>query len=313
MSRLFEVRDELRDLNAELARLERAVAADPDEDVLELDVASLSKRKRRLEEEFRTLAGSLGLDAVRYRLIPEGTDSVPLRALTKALDRFQEAITTFYDAKVSGIKQRGKIGPDARLGSSFDFAYSFSGSLGVVLTVPQERVLFDSALDKSITDFFAATQANTREQVVAIAHEYGVPAVRRLYEWSAAHADFGMSVDINWLRSKESVGRVEAAPEMLRHLKEIIAETSEVTDTPHRVIGMLHGLDTARREFHLRVVDADIQGVWSAHFTYLKEFALDEVYEAELIESKKVHFAIEREETKWFLLSLKKVTFLDPA
>lgn len=59
MSRLFEVRDELRDLNAELARLERAVAADPDEDVLELDVASLSKRKRRLEEEFRTLAGSL--------------------------------------------------------------------------------------------------------------------------------------------------------------------------------------------------------------------------------------------------------------
>lgn len=306
MTRLFDVTDELRDVNAALARLEKVVGENPEEEVLLLDVGSLTKRKIKLEEEFRELAHSVGLDAFRYRLIPNNAGSVALRAMTKALDRFQEAITTFYDARINGPKMRSRFSAEIRELSSFDFAYSYAGSLGLVLTMPRERVLFDSDLDQSVADFFSATQATSRDEVMVFAHQYGAPAVRRLYEWSAVHADFDLSVDINWLRGREAMKRVEAAPDALRRLKGIIEETSEETEERLTIAGMLHGLDDDDRTFHLTVLTGDIKGEWARQFSYSPAFALSQIYEADLIKRTKVHYSIDREETRWYLVALRK-------
>lgn len=78
MTRLLEVADELRDLHAELIKLEADMAAHPDEEALLLDFHSLAKRQNKLQAEFQTLADQKSLDVVSYRLAPEEHRAIPL-------------------------------------------------------------------------------------------------------------------------------------------------------------------------------------------------------------------------------------------
>jgi hypothetical protein len=310
MSRFLQVTDELRDLHGELSRLERVIADNPEAESLTIDLQSLSKRQRRLETEFSQLAAKGAIDVVRYRLVPTAEDRVPLRAMTRALDRFQATVSTIFAAKkkMESRGQRARLSQEVNAASGFDFGYSFAGSLGIVLTLPQDRVLFgDSALDEAMAAFFSGASATSREEVIAIAHEHGVSSVRRLYEWSAAHADFSMAADINWLRSSETRKRLQVAPPSLRKLKAIIEETSETTDEPLTLVARLPGLDTENRTFHMVASDErDIEGRWSEHFSYDPSYVLDMPYEADLVKRTKVHFAFDKEETEWLLVALRR-------
>lgn len=309
MTRLVQLADELRNLHAEIAKLEFVISRNPESASLQVDYNSLSKRQRRLEREFRTLADQAGYDVVSYRMIPMLGQQVPLRALTKALDRFQAAISTIYDAFKTGPKQRPRLTAETYAHSGFDFGYSFSGSLGIALTVPNERMLLDkSDLDYAITEFFSVAETTSRDMLIEFARRFGVPSIRRLYEWSSAHADFEIAADINWLRGNDERGRFQIAPQKLNTLKALIEETSETTDEFVDLVGRLPGLDTENKTFHLIAPGGeDISGRWSDAFSYSPSYVLDATYEAQLIKRIKIHYAFEKEETDWFLVSLKRV------
>lgn len=309
MSKLIHLADQLRDIHAEIARLESVVARHPASKSLQIDFQSMSKRRQNLEAEFGALADRQDLDVMRYRFLPESSSAIPLRALTKALDRFQLAVSTIYDAVKTGPKRRPKLSAETFSESGFDFGYTFSGSLGVVLTVPNERMLLDrSKFDMAVEAFFSAAESTSRKEVIAFAKAYGVASVRRVYEWSAAHADFDIAADIHVTRGELSRSRMQVAPKALRHLKQIIEETSDLNDEPHEITGRLAGLDVDKKTFHLVALGGDdIEGKWSGGYTHDSAHVLDAIYVAALVKRTKVHYALEREEVDWLLGSLTPV------
>jgi hypothetical protein len=311
MSKILQIGDQLRDVHAEIARIERAVATHPQSKALSIDFRSMSKRRAALEAEFSALADRQDLDVLQYRLMPASSAPLSLRALTRILDKFQAAISTVYDSIKSGAKRRVKLSADVLVESGFDFGYTYSGSVGVVLTVPNERMLLDSSrLDLAVAAFFDVAESTSRAEVIEFARRYGIASVRRIYDWSAAHADYDIAADINLTRSAATRVRLQVAPKALRRLKHIIEETSDVVDESQTVTARLAGMDVDKRTFHLVALeDEDIEGKWADIFVHDSSHVLDKdkVFTAELSKQTRVHFALEREETAWFL---KKATLV---
>jgi hypothetical protein len=310
MSRVLDLFSEMRETEAELRRLEEVVAQHPQYESLALDLLSMQKRQSRLQEEFEKITNEKQIDVVNYRLQPGSNERVSLRAVTSTLDRFQAAISTTFDAVKNGVKQRGRLAPGIAELTSFDFGYSFAGSVGIVLTIPNDRLLLgESDLDRAVELFFAAASAQSRNQILEFAKSAGIPAVRRLYEWSEAHTINGVSADVQWRRKDEIRARVIVEPAALKRLEEVIKETSDITTEAVAVVGKLVGLDTALKSFHLEIPQTeDVKGDWSAEFVYSQDLALDEIYEANLLKKSIVYYAYEREDINWELLSIRRKT-----
>ena len=310
MSRLLDVFDELRETQAELGHLEGVVAAHPEYESLTLDLMSIQKRQNSLQAEFQKLTNEKHVDIVSYRIIPNSSSRVPLRAMTTTLDRFQAAVSTVYDAVKNGVKKRAKLSAEASSQSGFDFAYTFSGSLGVVLTVPNERLLFgDSNLDRAVEMFFTGAHATNRDAIVEFARVAGISSVRRLYEWSKAHSSYDTSADIQLRRDVQIRQELAVEAPDLAILQGIIEETSDVEEDDVVISGDLVGLDTDLETFHIVVPDADaddIQGGWASDFHYDLDIQLNVRYQAFLTKKTITYYAYDKEETKWLLKSLRR-------
>jgi hypothetical protein len=307
MTRLLDIVDEMRETQAELVRLEEVLAENPQFESLQLDLMSLQKRQRRLEEEFHAVANERQLDILNYKLVPtQESRRVPVLALASALESLQWVISTVFDAFKNGPKKRGRISAESIALSQFDFAYAGSGSVSLVLSVPNERFLVgETIMDESIRAFFEAAQADTREQISEFARRAGIPSVRRLYEWSGSLAEHGVSADIQWRRREELRGRLSVQNPRLRRIREIIEESSDVETETVEITGALVGLDVDLHTFHLKVPNApDIDGRWSDEFHYDPDIVLERRYRARLIKRSRTYYAYEREEITWELVSL---------
>lgn len=306
MSRIAEILDDLRENGAAIARLEANIAKNPDAKGLTLALDSLLKRRGLLEEQFEETTESNFVDIVNYRIIPENLERLPLRAVTGALDRFQAAISTIFDARKSGPKKRARLSADVVAQTGFDFGYTYAGSLGVVLSIPNERLLIgESDLDAAVEMFFSATKSKNREEIIQFAEEAGIPSVRRLYEWSIAHSNYGLSASVEWRRKDEIRSHFEIEPTALIKLQEVIEETSEIDEDVVEITGILVGLDTTLKTFHLVVPDADdIKGYWSEEYAYSPNHVLNARYVVNMAKRSVVYYAYEKEEVSWSLISL---------
>lgn len=309
MSRLLDIFSELRETQAELNRVEKVIADNPGFESLSLDLFSLEKRQRRLEEELRTVADQQQIDVLDYRLMPADEGRIPLRAVTSALNDFQAAISTIYDALKNGIKQRGRLSAEIIQKSSFDFGYTFAGSLGVVLTIPNDREMFeDTDLDRAVETFFAGTKLQSTEDIRRFSQQIGIPSVRKLHAWARAHADYGVSADIRWRRKEIVRAETTVDATVLLRLSETIEQTSDAVETAEIIDGILMGLDVDYRSFHLSVADAeDITGYWDENFAYDPEMKLRARYRARLRKKVTTHYAYDKADVSWVLVGLNPI------
>src|SRR5262245_54431690 len=139
MSSLVDLRELLQETTAAIAELDRALAGDPQDFGLALTAESLRRRQEDLESAFAEAAHNDHVDLCRYRLIPDKGNRYPVAALTGALGSFQDLITVIFDAIQHGPKIRARPSADVVQLTSFEFAYSYPGSLGLMLTMPNER------------------------------------------------------------------------------------------------------------------------------------------------------------------------------
>lgn len=309
MSRITEIIADLRENSAAIERLEGNIGKNPDAKGLTITMGSLLKRRSVLEGQFEEVTNRDFVDIVNYRIIPEDMERLPLRAVTGALDRFQAAVSTIFDALKTGPKKRTRLSADVLAQTGFDFGYTYAGSLGVVLSIPNERLLLgESDLDVAVEMFFAATKTKSREEIVQFAERAGIPSVRRLYEWSIAHSNYGLSAAIEWRRKDDIRRQFEVEPAALATLQQVIEETSEVDEESVETTGVLVGLDTTLKTFHLLVPDAeDIKGSWSEDYSYSPEHVLNVRYVVKMTKKSVVYYAYEREEVSWSLISLGPV------
>ncbi len=155
MSAFLDLRNLLQETSATLERLEREIAKSPRDWGLAITADFLRRRQTDLEGEFAAIANLNLLDVCDYRLIPSDNGDYPIISVTRALASFQELVTTVFDAFKTQPKVRARFTADVVAASTLSFGYAYPGSLGFVLTMPNERLLLgESDLDRAIQTIF---------------------------------------------------------------------------------------------------------------------------------------------------------------
>lgn len=308
MADLLDILQKLKDTEAALAKLRDVAAKNPARPSIASTISSLQKRYRSLETLFGSMTDKQHFDVCSYKLIPEQGENYSLWALTSTLGDFQDALTLIYDAiKTGQRKERASWGADIAQETALNFGYSFSGSLGFVFTVPNERMLLvESTLDMAFRQLFEMMKASSSEDLVQHAKRLGVAPIRKLYRWATDHVEAGLSVDIQWRRNEEvRASLVVQQPELAR-LREVISQTSEQTEERLTMRGTLLGADLITRAFRFDPeTGEDIRGRLADTLEIKEELRLGHVYTVSFVKRSKKHYSTDVEDVTWLLTDLK--------
>lgn len=261
MSELLGILDEIQSTDAEVRQMERLLAENPSRASLRLALQSLVVRREALSDEFRTVANLSGVDVCRYRLFGGNDERPSIGALAKIWSDFQSLFTTVYDAVKTGPKQRAKFSLDAESESALHWGYTFVGSVGVVLTVPNERLLLeDTTLDRAVDQFSGLVQSCSSEHIAIASKSLGRAAVIGLKQWAEDHIKAGLGADFRWERGEAVRASFFVQEPEIRNLRQAIDETSDEIEEDFVVAGQLVGIDVESRSFHLRLPDRELKG-----------------------------------------------------
>ncbi len=299
------IQDEIQDLNALLAQHERALASHPGEKSLRANINTLKRRRQILEDDFLEAAARVEADVCSYRLIPNERRPTIL-AVSKVLGGFQSLFSLVYDAIKEGPKKRATLSKEVLEETSLAFAYSFTGSVGFVMTLPNERLLFgETYLDQTMQLVFEMAKTTAPEQVAEFVKKLGAPPVRAIYKWAGDHVEYGLSADIEWRRKEQIRSSLFIQKPQLEQLREAIAKTSDETEEEMEVQGSLVGADVTRKSFHLETVGGgEIQGSFAHAISVEQTVELPKPYMAKIRKRTKIIYSMEDEQTSYFLLHL---------
>lgn len=312
MSKLSEIQEKLLETNAAIEEVQKAIINDPKSQSLSVTIKSLEKRYEKLEADFQTEVNNLGIDVCSYRIF--GEESYPtLRALSSILGDFQNLVSTVYDAiKTAVPKVRARISSDISAETEFRFGYTYPGSLGVVLTIPNQRLLFgESYLDESLRVISEMAKVHDSPDVLKYAKRLGPASIRSLYNWAYDHAESGLGVDIEWRRQQIIHTRLLAQRPELERLHQTINLTSEERISEQTVTANLVGVELTRRSFHLKLdTGEDIRGSLSEDIDISEKqtVELPRRYVAQIRKTEKIRYSTEQEDISYNLLKLERLS-----
>lgn len=308
MIELTALQEELQDLNALIAKHERTLASHPEAKSLCANIQTLKRRRQILEDDFLEAAAKVEIDVCSYRLIP-GESRPTIMALSKALSDFQSLFSLAYDALKEGPKQTAKLSAQVMNETFLGFAYSFTGSIGFVMTLPNERLLLgETYLDQAMQMIFQMAKATTAQQIADFAKRLGPPPVRAMYKWANDHVENGLGADIEWRRREQVRSSLFVQEPQLEHLKEVIEEMSEEKEEELEVVGNLIGADVKRKTFHLETVGGgEVKGIFADAISTVQTVELPKPYSARIRKRTKIVYSMEEEKTEYFLLRLKAI------
>lgn len=311
MPELLEIAEKLQDTHAMVVQLEQTIAlkGDPPPSIL-MTLNSLKRRQESLESQFAAIAGTEHLDVCRYQLFPQMSTRPTLTALSKTLLGFQGLFTQVYDALSKHVQRMtSKISAEVVAETAFSVAYTFPGSLGIVLTMPNERLLIgETTLDEAMRKVFDMAKAETPEQIAEHVRDVGVAPVRALYQWVSDQLLTGVTSHVEWRRQEEIRSQLRIqSPELERTRRAIEATSAERTST-YDVVGELRGWDIDTKTFHLQTETDEIRGKLSDEVadTYSKQTVqVPKIYAARIRTTTTISLAYEKESTTHQLLSLE--------
>lgn len=309
MSNLRAILDRINDVEATISRAEMVAGGDSDLATL-LSLKSLEQRRDMLRDELAEITKEQHVEICDYRIIPESAAAYAVSAVSAALHDFQDLVTLVFDSMVSGKpKQRGRVSADVVQKTQFEFGFAYSGSLGIVLTVPNDRLLGDeaSSLDNAVNKVFDLLRVDSAAAVKEVAHNYGVPAIRKLHDWTKTHSQNGMTADIKWVRGKEVRSEILAQPAEMTRVYNLIKEKSEKRTEKTVFEGNLLAWNVPKRSFTFQVPEAKpISGHWAVDFEGPAiARKVPRKYRAHLNKEVTIHYGEDREDVRW---SLRKLT-----
>lgn len=270
-----------------------------------LSLRSLERWRAELELQFQQATVTQQVDVCRYRIFDAVNDSPALRVVANSLRDFQELVTTAYEALKTGPRQRVTTNAEARNATAFNFAYTFSGSLGVVLTVPNDHLLMGSTyLDAAVEQVFGLLSSGDSAAIRQKAETLGPAAVRLAYEWAKVQAEAGVGSEVEWRRGSLVRSRLMLQHQQLQHLERMIEQTTEIVEDRIAMRGRLVGIDSKTRTFHFEYAGEDIRGRVAESVTFETTVELPAVYDAVVLQRKKIELATGEESITYVLESL---------
>ncbi|NIA71116.1 hypothetical protein HBA54_21180 [Pelagibius litoralis] len=296
----------MNDLEATIVRLERH--ADPETEFADrLTIQSLENRREMLRSDLAEATRSEFIEVCDYRIIPDSGASYSVSAVTGVLRTFQELVTIVFDAITTQPKERTTSDPAIIAKTQFDFGFAYSGSLGVALTIENERLLaIESHLDQAIDAVFGLLKVDSAEGLHGGVAAYGTPAVRKLYALSKLHRDYGMSADIKWVRDGETRKQVLTQPPEFSELCSVIERRGEEHTEDFEITGLLEMWDHHGRRFLLSPPEGDpLRGAFAESFDATTPRRVPERYKVMLVRHMKFNYAKDREEVSWELVGIE--------
>jgi hypothetical protein len=307
MSRLADLQRELQSAAAAVAHAERTLAAHPNVPSVLATLRTIQNHRASLEEQFFAAADELGLDACGYRIELEG-HTAPISGMTAVLGTFQRIFTTVYDALERGAKKKAAKNSDKAIAdTSLGFAYTFPGSVGVMMTLANERLLFESKLDAAMEKTFDLIRATEPEELQLLTDQIGVPAVRLVHQWAEENVKAGFGADIVWRRDdlvKREV-RVQA-PEIAYKAATLASMSAKETVV---LVGELLDVKVSDHTFSMQLGDRVIHGTFDKVISSQRPVKVPKTYQATMtIMQKVVVDDSGAEQIDYFLLRLDEPT-----
>lgn len=309
MTALVDIIQKISDTQAAMRKLEAAMAEHPSRLSLQATYESLQRRHENLEAKFLVVADLNYLDVCTYRVTSEGDGGYPISALGNVLVTLQKWFSTVYDALKTGPKKRARLSAEIASESSLDFAFSYPGSIGVAMTIPSERLLFENDLQLAMMKTTEMLKAESSEQIQIFAQDLGIASIRAMYTWVQGHVNSGLGANIQWIRKEKSISEINLGFNELRNIKQAIEATSEKEETTFEITGWLVGADTSNHTFHM-VFDGDIEemrGKMSETIGDSYTVELPQRYKTTITKVSFVSYATEEEKISYFLKSLEKI------
>jgi hypothetical protein len=311
MSEISSVVERTRNAFASLARLEAAVALDPTDRGLQLNLAGCRKIALQYERQLLSVSEKKKTEVCKYRLIPEATDSFALVSVADSIGSYQKLFSQIYDAKKHGKKVNVGYGVETLRESTLEFGYSYSGSLGIVLLSSGENSqdLVGGSLSSSIDSLFQVIDIKSQADVRAVAEDLGLAVVKRLHSWSNANHKGGFATDVRWTRAdgKEQGQVVEC--ERMASIVNLIDATTDEKIREISVIGRLVGIDLKARTFHLLGPrGTSFRGALAQEFPLDQSVAVGRSYECRLVETTVTRYAAEKIDHSYQLKKLDRLS-----
>jgi hypothetical protein len=308
MTDLLGLSEKLQDTVATLATMEAAYLKTREDGIREV-LSTLQRRQAALEAQFADAADVQGAEVCRYRVI-KSEGAFPISVLADSLRAFQGWLTIMYDAVAHGPKARSRVSAEVAQQSTLNFGYAFPGSVGFVLTIPNDRLLIgETDLDRAVSEMFDMLRVTNSAELREYSRKVGIAPIRKMHEWVNAHAKSRLSVDIKWARGETPKSDIIFQAEEAAHLAQIVESTSDETVDRLTMVGVLAGGDLHSRSFHLSFPETkgveDIRGYLTKDIVSLKDFVLGKRYIAEVVKNTITQYSTEQETTNWELAALK--------
>lgn len=315
MNRISEIQEQLLETNAAIAEVEKAIANDSKSLSLSAMMKSIQKRYQKLETDFLAEVDNLGIDVCSYRIFGEEErpeERPTIKALSSVLGDFQALVSTVYDAlKTATPKVRARISADVAAETEFRFGYTFPGSVGVVLTIPNQRLLIgESKLDESLQTISQMAKLRESPEVLEYSKKLGPASIRALYRWAYDHAESGLGVNMEWRRQQLIRTHLFAQRPELQRLHQTIDLTSEEQTSEFTVPANLVGVDIARRTFDIKLDAGEyIRGSLAKDIDISEKqtVELPKRYKAHIRKTEKIRYSTEEEDISYNLLNLERL------
>jgi len=310
MSVLTSIQDQLRHVDELIAHFEHAAIEHPRPSIA-ANIRALEKERRTLQADFDRVALESEIDVYRYRILDK--DRATLTGLTDAWREFQNLLAVVYESIRRGgpRKKKAKMTAEQAWAEPIElgFGYSFPGSIGVALTLPNRAGLFtDEAIIQSTDAIFDLAEAyGDGDKVARIARLLGPSPVAAMYRWVDTHVEYGFGVGIEWKRTETQTRSLLVQFEQMRALRERLSVTTIETRT--QVTGTLVAVDSDEATFRIRQDDEiEIEGAYHDAITREQAARVPARYNATIIKRTKIiKSETAPEPDSYFLESLSEI------
>ncbi len=311
MNGVTEIFERLNDVEATITNYRRN-SSTLDSIASKLALKSLEQRRNELKLALTAVSERSLIDVCDYRLIPPVGGRYPIKHVGQVISQFQETLTEFF-ASIKENKPRSKSTKDDELisGSTLNYGYSYSGSLGIVMYALSDELLpSGSFLDQAVHEVLSLTDESDLSVVRAKADKFGKAAMRSFYSWTKAQTDAGMALDIKWKRGDEVKEERTIQPEQLHIIQDIIQMAGDTRKSVEVVKGLLVAINlTGKGYFKIVFPDEtrdEIFGSLDKDFSRSETHELPHHYEATLSRLlKSTIYSDDDDKPKWELIQLK--------
>ena len=242
MSATQELQERLQGTNALIARYQEKLTLSTttasEAKVLRVNMRSLQILALRLESQFLEYAATENLQFYRYKLLT-GEGSPSLAGIGEAWAKLQGLYTAIYNGLLATKGAVKKGVEDFSQSPQLGFAYSFPGSVGVVVTLPrkplEETLLNDSPTDNASSIVFDLIESRDIQKV---AQTLGPAPIQAMNDWLSVHIKYHYGLSLEWKADNKTKRTTEVKYDALMALQ------SQVLDTKTRSTTTLSGLLT---------------------------------------------------------------------